>query len=90
MCLCKLVMTHDSLLIVRFVFFQPWLLWVFLFYASPVLRFNLQSANKRCGLPLALPLHAKKLYQGLPLPGGEKEAQACRAGGGFFPHSKVL
>ena len=44
MCLCKLVMTHDSLLIVRFVFFQPWLLWVFLFYASPVLRFNLQSA----------------------------------------------
>lgn len=45
--------------------------------------------DKRCGLPLALPLHAKKLYQGLPLPGGEKEAQACRAGGGFFPHSKV-
>ena len=46
--------------------------------------------NKRCGLPLALPLHAKKLYQGLPLPGGEKEAQACRAGGGFSPQSKSL
>ena len=31
--------------------------------------------NKRCGLPLALPLHAKKLYRGLSSAGREKEAR---------------
>ena len=45
--------------------------------------------DKRCGLPLALPLHAKKLYQGLPLPGGEKEAQAAGQAEVFSPHSNV-
>ena len=65
MCLCKLVMTHDSLLIVRFVFFPTLTVVGLPVLRKPRVAFQFTIClNKKSPRPLALPHPFKKLHSG--------------------------
>ena len=65
MCLCKLVMTHDSLLIVRFVFFPTLTVVGLPVLRKPRVAFQFTIClDKKSPRPLALPHPFKKLHSG--------------------------